>query len=293
MLDQPNLTSRLLDDVTPLIAGQRQTVGVGTPVPRLTVWTSARDTPPTPAIFEPMFYAVLRGTKVLLMGANRFELPAGTSAVSSLGMPYTHQLTGAAPDRPYVGVSLHIDVDLLARVALDMPRRDHRWTCAVAADDLAGAAGNAFARLVSLVNAPEDVDMLAPHYEAEFYYRLLQGPMGDALRQIGQRGDKFQRLKATADWLATNYREPFVIADLAAKAGMSVTSFHRHFKAVTGHSPLALQRKMRLLEARKLLGRHDASVTAVGFEVGYLSPSQFSREYKSMFGVPPRADLLR
>jgi AraC-like DNA-binding protein len=293
MSDLPSTTHRLLDDIMPFIAGNRQTVGVATPVPRLTAWTSSRDTLPTPAVFEPLFYAVLRGIKVLIMGANTFDLAAGTCAVSSIGTPYTHQLTGATRERPYVGVSLHLDTDLLARVVLDMPKRDHRWTCSVAADELNGALGNAFARLVGLVNAPEDVGMLAPHYEAEFYYRLLQSSMGDTLRQIGQRGERFQRLKATADWLASNFREPIAIADLAAAAGMSGTSFHRHFKAVTGHSPLAFQRKMRLMEARKLLSAGDASISRVGYEVGYLSPSQFSREYKSMFGASPRTDLQR
>jgi len=240
-----------------------------------------------------MFYAVVRGTKVLTMGANRFDLPAGSSAASSFGLPYTHELTGATPELPYVGVSLHLDTDLLGRVLLDMPRQEHRWTCAVAADTLAGKAGEAFARLVGLVNHVDDIGALAPHYEAELYYRLLQGQMGDTLRQISQRGEHFLRLKAAADWLASNYKEPFIISELAATAGMSVTSFHRHFKAVTGHSPLAFQRKIRLMEARKLLAAGEASVSSVGYALGYLSPSQFSREYKRMFGKSPRSALQR
>lgn len=293
MLDFPDPISRLLDDVAPFMAGQPRTTGLATPVPRLTVWTSTRDTLPTPAVFEPMFYAVLRGTKVLIMGANRFDLPAGACAASSFGLPYTHQLTGAAPDLPYVGISLHLDIDMLTRVMLDMPKSDHRWTCAVAAGDLGGPVGEAFARLVGLTGTPEDVGMLAPHYEAELYYRLLQSPMGNTLRQIGQRNERFQQLKAAADRLASRYSEPVAIPDLAASAGMSVTSFHRHFKAVTGHSPLAFQRQMRLLQARKLLAAGGANVSRVAYEVGYLSPSQFSREYKSMFGSPPVADLQR
>jgi AraC-like DNA-binding protein len=240
-----------------------------------------------------MFYAVVRGTKVLVMGANRFELLAGAAATSSFGLPYTHQLTGAAPDLPYVGISLHLDIGLLTKVMLDMPKQTERWTCAVAAGDLSGAVGDAFARLVGLLGSPDDVDMLAPHYEAELYYRLLQSPMGDTLRQISQRNDRFQKLKAAADWLAANHSAPVVIPDLAASAGMSVTSFHRHFKAVTGHSPLAFQRHMRLLEARKLLASGGANVSHVAYEVGYLSPAQFSREYKSMFGNAPVADLQR
>ena len=291
MVDTPKLTSRLLDDVAPFIVGRPETNGVATPVPRLTVWTSTRTSPPTAALFEPMFYRVLRGTKVLIMGANRFELQAGACAASSFGLPYTHQLTGATRDLPYVGISLHLDIATLTRVMLDMPKPADRWTCAVAAGDLDGSVGEAFARLVGLLNTPGDVDMLAPHYEAELYYRLLQSPMGDTLRQVGQRNERFRRLKTAADWLAANPTQPVVVPDLAASAGMSVTSFHRHFKAVTGYSPLAFQRHMRLLEARKLLAAGSANVSRVAFQVGYLSPSQFSREYKSMFGNSPVADL--
>lgn len=293
MPSSQKLISRLLDDVAPFIVPRPQTVGLPTPVPRLTVWTSTRVTLPTPALFEPMFYAVVRGTKVLIMGANRFEILAGACAASSFGLPYTHQLTGATPDMPYVGISLHLDIGMLTRVMLDMPKRGDRWTCAVAAGDLDGSVGEVFARLVGLVSSPGDVGVLAPHYEAELYYRLLQSPMGDTLRQIGQRNERLQQLKAAADWLAANHSEPVIISDLAASAGMSVTSFHRHFKAVTGYSPLAFQRHMRLLEARKLLAAGGANVSRVAYQVGYLSPSQFSREYKSMFGNSPVADVQR
>lgn len=293
MREFANATNILLRDLAPFAGGHRRLTGTPTPVPRLTVWSSTVDNPPTSAVFEPMFYAVLRGTKVLTMGANRFELLAGSCATSSFGLPYTHQLAGAKTDLPYVGVSLHLDVDLLTRVMLDMPKHHNRWTCAVAADDLNGPVGETFARLVGLVNMPEDVSVLAPHYEFELYYRLLQSPMGDTLSQINQRNGRFQQLKAAADWLANNYSEAIVIPDLAASSGMSVTSFHRHFKDVTGFSPLAFQRQMRLLEARKLLAAGNTNVSHVAYEVGYASPSQFSREYKSMFGSAPVADLQR
>lgn len=290
---QTDTTRRLLDAVTPYIRYRPGPVGSATPVPRLTVWTSTTATQPTSAVFEPMFYAVLRGTKVLTLGANRFEMVAGLCAASSFGLPYSHQLTGARPDLPYVGISLHLDVDRLTRVTLDMPKREDRWTCAVAAGDLHGVVGDAFVRLVELVRSPDDVAVLAPHLESELYYRLLQSPMGDTLRQLSQRNDNVRQIKAAADWLGTHNSKPVVIAELAARTGMSVTSFHRHFKAVTGYSPLAFQRQMRLLEARKLLAAGGANVTRVAFDVGYQSASQFSREYKRVFGSPPVADLRR
>ncbi|WP_245495609.1 AraC family transcriptional regulator [Rhizobium ruizarguesonis] len=283
----------MLDDIEPYVARLPGPIGRSTPIPRLTVWSSTNATQRVSAVFEPMFYAVIRGTKVLTMGANRFELVEGACAASSFGLPYAHQLINATPDLPYVGISLHLDVDKLTRVMLDMPKSGHRWTCAVTAGDLKGSVGEAFGRLVGLLNTPDDVGMLAPHYESELYYRLLQSPMGDTLRQIGQRNDRVQQIKAAADWLGANNNKPVAISELAALAGMSATSFYRHFKAVTGYSPLAFQRHMRLLEARKLLAAGSANVSGVAYEVGYQSASQFSREYKSMFGSSPVADLQR
>lgn len=293
MFDRESMTCRLLDDIAPHIDPRGALAGHAMPVPHLTVWTSTRPTPPTAAVFEPMFYVVARGSKVLTMGANRFEMSAGDCAASSFGLPYSHQIIGATPHAPYVGISLHLDIDRLTKVVLDMPAREQRWTCAVAASDLSGQVGDAFTRLVGLVNAPDDVAVLAPFYESELYYRLLQSTMGGTLRQIVERNDRVRQIKAAADWLGAHNNEPVIIQELAASAGMSVTSFHRHFKAVTGYSPLAFQRQMRLLEARKLLVAGSTNVARVAFEVGYQSPAQFSREYKSMFGNAPMIDLRR
>jgi hypothetical protein len=132
MSDPESVTRRLLRDVAAYVAPFPGPVGRPTPVPRLMAWASTAATLPTSAIFEPMFYAVARGTKVLIMGANCFELSAGACAASSFGLPYSHQLAGGTHELPYVGISLHLDIGMLTRVMLDMPKRDDRWTCAVA-----------------------------------------------------------------------------------------------------------------------------------------------------------------
>lgn len=293
MYDRESTIHRLLTDAARYTGASLGLRGQPTPVPRLTVWSSATATPPTSSVFEPMFYVVLRGTKVLTMGANRFEMTPGICAASSFGLPFSYEMTGATSKLPYVGISLHLDVDRLTQIVLDMPKGEDRWTCAVAAGDLSGGLGDAFVRLVGLVNTPDDVAMLAPHYESELYYRLLRSSMGDTLRQIVQRNDRVRQIKAAADWLGSNNSEPVTISQLASSAGMSVTSFYRHFKAITGFSPLAFQRHIRLREARKLLTGGAATVGSVAYQVGYQSPSQFSREYKNMFGSSPVADLQR
>lgn len=247
------LIDGLLETVTPFVTRHSGTYGLDTPLARMQVWSSTRPTPPNPAMFEPMFYAVLRGTKVLTIDGNRFTLNAGDCAASSFGLPYVGALTVATPTLPYVSISLSLDVEMLAEVMLDMPKTVDRWTCPAARSTLTDALGEAFSRLVALLGAAEDRVMLARPYEREFYYRLLQSPMGDTVRQLGQRDDRRRRIKQAADWLCANQDKPIVVPELAASVGMSLTSFHRHFKAVTGYSPLAFQRQMRLLEARRLL----------------------------------------
>ncbi|MET0504261.1 MAG: AraC family transcriptional regulator [Luteibacter sp.] len=293
MTERIDMAHRVLGMVEAHVPREPGVSGVSTPIPRLKVWSSTRPTPPTPSMFEPMFYAVLRGTKVLTIGINRFELVAGDCAAASFGMPYVSQLIGASQASPYVAVSLALDVDLLIRIMLDMPKVEDRWVCSAAGSQLDGPVGEAFCRLVGLLAAPDDIAVLATHYEAELYYRLLQSAMGDTLRQIGHRNSRLRQVRSAADWLCHHQDQPFVVADLAASVGMSLTSFHRHFRAVTGYSPIAFQRHVRLLEAKRLLTNGGANVSAAAYAVGYASTSQFSREYKRMFGVAPLVDLNR
>ncbi len=284
---------RLLESVRPFITRLPGAYGVETPLPRLKVWSSTRPTPPVPAMFKPMFYGVLQGEKALTVGGNRFTLAAGQCAATSFGMPFVGQIDTASPTAPYVAIELDLDVDLLTDVMLDLPKVEERWVCSAAGGDLGGSVGEAFTRYVGLLGAPDDHAFLARHHEIELYYRLLQSSMGETLRQLGRRDSRSRQIKLAADWICTNAEKPMIIPELAAMVGMSLTSFHRHFKAVTGYSPLAFQRRIRLLEARRMLAAGGDSVSRIAYAVGYLSPSQFSREYKSLFGVPPAADLTR
>lgn len=291
MRDRDQVVKHLLDEIRPFVPRQPGTTATDTPIARLRVWSSTRPTPPTPALFQPMFYAVLQGSKILTLGKNRFELSAGDCAATSFGLPFVGHFANATQASPYIAICLELDVDLLSDVISRMPRAEDKWVCSATAGELEGGIGEVFSRFVALLSASDDIGVLSHVYERELYYRLLQSPMGETLRQLGHRDNRLRRIKAAADWLCANTEKPIVIAELAEKAGMSLTSFHRHFKAVTGHSPLAFQRKMRLLEARQLLVAGRMGVTQVAYAVGYVSPSQFSREYRAMFGAPPSADL--
>lgn len=293
MIDNPLPVDRLLSEVKSFVPRQPGTYAVETPLPRLTIWSSTHPTPPAPSVFEPMFYAVLQGTKAFTIGGARFTVSAGECAATSFGLPYVGGLEDATSTAPYIAISLDLDVDLFTNVMLDMPNVDDRWVCSAAGGKLDGKVSDAFVRLVGLLSAPEDRPMLGRAYEAELYYRLLQSSMGDTLRQLSYSNGRRRQIKTAADWLVTNHDKGVIVADLASSIGMSLTSFHRHFKAITGYSPLAFQRQIRLLEARRRLAAGGVSVSRVAYSVGYVSPAQFSREYKNLFGIPPTADLVR
>jgi AraC-like DNA-binding protein len=283
--------ARLLDAVAPFIMRRTGRLGMAMPLPRLTLWSSTHPTVPTPAMLKPIFYVVLQGAKGLTIGRHSLRLTAGHCVATSFGLPYVGQIDTATRATPFVALGLDLDVALLIDVMLEMPKADDRWACSAKNGDLTGPVGTAFARFVELLAAPEDRGFLGRPYEAEFYYRLLQSPMGDTLRQLGRQDNRSRRIKMAADWLIANADKPAVVPDLAARSGMSLTSFHRHFKAVTGYSPLAFQRQARLLDARRLLASGNRSVSSVAYAVGYASPSQFSREYKNLFGVAPALEL--
>jgi transcriptional regulator GlxA family with amidase domain len=149
-----------------------------------------------------------------------------------------------------------------------------------------------WSRLLALLDAPEDIAVLAPMLEREILYRLLQGPQGDALRQIARADSRLSQVRRSVEWIRTHFDEAIRVDTLAEIAGMSPASFHRHFRAATAMSPLQYQKVLRLQEARRLMVV-SASTTQAAHRVGYESASQFSREYTRMFGVPPSRDAER
>ena len=256
----------------------------------LTIRRSREPTPPIPALFEPVFYVVMQGAKRLTFAGRTQDFPTGTCAVAAVGLPFVSQVIQASPSRPYVGAQLMLDPGVIADLRLGLPDavRDAPSFASAPAD---ASVLEPFGRLLRLLATPRDAAVLAGTFERELCYRLLQGPLGDTVRQIGRRGSRFAQVRAAAEWIGANADKPLGVGRLAADVGMSATSLHRHFKAVTGYSPLAYQRYLRLLEARRLLLAGVASVTTTAFTVGYASPSQFSREYKRMFGEPPARDI--
>lgn len=272
-------------------ATERQTP---TAIPRLTIWYSHVLTEPTPAIFAAKFYLLLQGRKSMTIGGRSVELGPGDYALSAVGLPFKGQIIEASPVTPYVGVELALDPAVVASLLVDMPDLGKGEAPTIAVAPVTQDIAAPVERLLRLLSNPADVAVLAPQLERELYYRILQGPSGGTLRQVVQQSTRFQQIGTAIRWICDNADKPLHVTALADAVGMSTTSFHRHFKSVTAHTPLAYQRYVRLSGAQRLLAAGATSVTRTAFSTGYASPSQFSREYKRMFGTSPKeARLMR
>jgi AraC-like DNA-binding protein len=263
---------------------------VPTAIPRLSVWCSDRPAPPVPALFEPRFYLLVQGRKRLVIGGRAVDFVSGIGAAAVVGMPFQVEVTEASQRKPYLGVGFDLDAGLIANLLLEMPDDDAPRPATFAVARVDDVALDTVDRVLRLLASPADIPTLAPIFERELFYRLLQGPFGGVLRQMVRGNRHLTQIKEAAEWIRRNANEPMRVGELASLVGMSPTSFHRHFKAATAYTPLAYQRHIRLLDARKVIASGTANVTTAAFRAGYASASQFSREYKRMFGVSPIRD---
>ena len=269
-------------------------------LPHLTLWTSYGPTPPTPVIYEPMLYFTLQGVKRMTVGERQLDHRPGTFLLASIDVPVVCAVVDCSPERPYLGLAMRLEPAAVTALLVDLPPGPQRVPDP-AQDELepmglsvtTSAMNDALLRLVRLVEAPEDVPLLAPMIERELLYRVLRSEHGAMLRQLARADSRLSQIDRAVKWVRAHLAEPLPVETLAGVASMSVSSFHRHFKAVTGLSPLAYHKQMRLQEARRRLVAEPGAVASVAFSVGYESASQFSREYTREFGMPPARDAAR
>ena len=288
-------TSELLDEIRRRIAAHARP-NLRTPIDGLLL--STVDTvEPDHSLTEPLLVVMAQGGKRLLLGDQVFEYRAGQCLVVTTDLPVTGHFLRASRRTPALAMGLTLRPTAIAALLLQQPAP--RWS-RTAADPTAMATGDAgpelldaAARLLRLLDSPTDAAVLAPLVEQEILWRLLTGPYGAVVRQIGLADGSLSHVDRAIRWIRDNYAEPARIADLARLAGMSPSAFHRHFRAVTAMSPLQFQKRIRLQEARSLLVANAGDVAGVGHLVGYDSPTQFSREYRRQFGAPPGQDAAR
>jgi AraC-like DNA-binding protein len=254
---------------------------------------------PSHQVYEPVFALVVQGEKQLVLGGKIFTCGEGTFIVVSVDLPVTFRISRATPDEPYVALAMTLKPARVATLLLEaapggrIPAEADAPGLGIS--DAPGELLEAVVRLVRLLDRPRDLPVLGPMAEKELLWRLLCSEQGHRLRQIGLADSRLSQIGRAMRWMREHYRETVPIGELARLSAMSVTSFHRHFRAVALMSPLQYLKQIRLQEARARLLARSEDVAAVGHAVGYESPSQFSREYKRAYGSPPGQDarLLR
>ncbi len=264
-----------------------------TAVPNLFLSVLPHRTIPTMTLCDPMICVVIQGVKEVLIGGSVLRFQAASCFASTIELPAMGCILEADSERPYIAVALILSRDGLASLASEIapePQKSDRTGFAVeqATPDLLEALDG----LLALLDRPEDIGALGPGREREVLYRLLQSRHGNILRQALRQGNGISNIRRSVEWIRQNLGEKLRTEELAAIAGMSVPSFHRHFKAVTSLSPLQYQKTLRLQAARRLLVSSSDTAQAA-FSVGYESASQFSREYSRLFGISPLKDAVR
>jgi len=257
-------------------------------------------TAPASAITSPIFVVVAQGAKRIVFDDHVYEYGAGDFLIASMDLPITGQFIEASREKPFLGFGLDLRPEIITSLLMEAGEtsglvaepaslRESSFAVGPASDDLLDAV----LRLLRLLDRPADLPVLVPMIEREIVWRLLNGRQRSVVQQIGLANGSLAYIGRVLRWIRENPAESFRVADLAEQANMSLSTFHRHFRAVATMSPVQFQKKVRLQQARLLLLGEGTDVASVGFAVGYDSPSQFSREYRREYGVPPSQDAVR
>ena len=241
---------------------------------------------------------IAQGAKRLAIGDRVFDYRPGQYLVASVDLPITGHYTHASADEPALGFGLILRPSAIASLLLEADAGPELARAAPAPAGIGVADASpelldAVVRMVRLLDSPGDRDILAPMIEREILWRLITGPLGQSVRQIGLADSSLTHVSRAVRWISEHYDKPFRVEDLARSCGMSTSAFHRNFHAVTALSPIQFQKQIRLQKSRLLLLSGTDDVATAGYRVGYDSASQFSREYRRQFGLPPGRDAAR
>lgn len=256
-------------------------------------------TQPEICLIEPSVVLLVSGRKQINLAGQAFPYDTCRFLITSLDLPASSQVVEASPDDPCLGLVLRLDLRLIAElIAQGAPRQQDKSSrtltekgVGIWLSDVSTAIIDPFRRLLDLLNEPEALDALAPLIIREIHFRLLQTDQAARLRQIASVDSQGHRIAKAIDWLKIHYSESLRVDDLAARVQMSTPTFHHHFRQLTGMSPLQYQKWMRLNEAKRLMLNEHLDASSAAYQVGYESPSQFSREYSRLFGAPPKRDI--
>ena len=270
-----------------------------TALPGVSIQCSRATTEPVGSITEPTLAVIAQGTKQTALNGRTFAYSAGQFVITSLELPVVGHIMQASAREPFLAFVLRLRPERIAALLLETtpapsvrPGAVDASPAGVAVSQASPELLDAAGRLLALLGSPGDAAALAAGVEREILWRLVTGPQGLTVSQIGLADSPLTHLGRSIRWIRDNYDKTLRVEELAALATMSVSSFHRHFRTVTSMAPIQFQKQIRLHEARVRLIAEPGNVAGIGFAVGYESPSQFSREYRRMFGAPPSRDAL-
>lgn len=248
----------------------------------------------TICVIEPCVAIVVQGAKSMSLNAETYKYNRNNFLITSLDIPATMQILEANTVEPYLGLALKLDLSIVSELMLQMkqaPQVNKVTEYGIILGQTTPQLLDSLYRLVTLLDEPDSIPVIAPMIKREIYWRVLNSDQGTRLRQIVSAGSQSHRIARSIEWLKENYNQNMRVDDIAAIAQMSPSTFHQHFRQLTSMSPLQYQKYLRLTEARRLMLGENLDASKVAYQVGYESPSQFSREYSRLFGSPPKKDI--
>ncbi len=248
------------------------------------------------SVVEPSVCMVAQGSKEFLLGGSRYRYDPFHYLLVTVDLPYVGQVLEASKEQPFLSLRLDLAPTLVGQVMVEVGHsslQDPADVRAISVSPVDGHLLDAVVRLMRLLDSPTEARALLPLITREMIYRLLVGEQGGRLRHLAILGGYTPSIARAIERLRQDFDQPLRIEQMARELGMSVSVFHHHFKAVTALSPLQFQKRLRLLEARRLLLGEDLDAASAAYRVGYHDASHFNREYKSLFGVPPMRDVQR
>jgi AraC-like DNA-binding protein len=291
----PTLFATLADVVTRYTDAQPQEGPYQTAIEGFTILRSDQERAPAHLVFKPALCLVVQGAKWAIFGDRRLDYRAGQALVVNIELPALGRVAQASPSEPFLGLIIEFDLAVIREVMeqLDTPPETRGDTEeGVFVIDCDGPLADCALRIMRLLDTPKAIPVLYPAVMREICYWLLSGAHGAEVARLALANSHGQRVIGAIHALRDRYAQAVRIEDLARMAQLSPSAFHRQFKALTSMTPLQYQKQLRLLEARRLMVADAANVETAAFQVGYESPSQFSREYSRMFGAPPRRDIV-
>lgn len=257
-----------------------------------------RDQPGAPeSCFEkPLVGLVIQGAKHSLMGGKEYVYAENQSIVAGVDMPISSYVMRATPEKPFLFLYLYLNPQFLSSLALDIKQHFPKHSgikTSISIIDTNSDILEMFLRLLELLEKPDQIELRAPMMLRELHYLLLISPHGNILRHLNMPGTQNHQIVKAINWIRENYRNSMRIEELARQVNMSTANLHRYFKMLTGLSPLQYQKHLRLHEAQRLILVENERASSAALSVGYGSVTQFTREYKRIFGEPPLRDRKR